>query len=209
MSRRFSTPRAARAVLVLRALITAAAALVVTFVQERTPEFALGVFQIFALLMAVLLFADSLFVRPKRSGTVSRVLGALHLLAGSLASLLEGSPEASFHWILIGWALAAGLFEALAGLVAVRGGAQGAARVEGRDRLVVGALTVLLGVVSLIVSPQYALDYVIEEAGQSFTLTGTIIGVGLFGGWAAIVAVYLGIGALSPAPASRSEKDAS
>ena len=49
-------------------------------------------------------------------------------------------------------------------------------------------------------SPEYALDYFVKDANQSFTLTGTIVGVGLFGGWAAIIAVYLGIGAFSPAP---------
>ena len=55
----------------------------------------------------------------------------------------------------------------------------------------------MLAIVTLLVSPAYSLDYFVEEAGQSFTSTGTIIGVGL-GGWAAIVAVYLGIVALDP-----------
>ena len=59
----------------------------------------------------------------------------------------------------------------------------------------------LLGVVLLFVQPAYALDYTIEEAHQTFTLTGITIGVGLFGGYAAIVAVYLGIAGFSPRPA--------
>ncbi len=50
----------------------------------------------------------------------------------------------------------------------------------------------------LFVQPAYALDYTIEEARQTFTLTGVTIGVGIFGGYAAIIAVYLGIAGFSP-----------
>ena len=44
---------------------------------------------------------------------------------------------------------------------------------------------------------QYALQYSIAGAG-SFTLTGITIGVGVFGGYTAIVAVYLAIAGFSP-----------
>ncbi|MNL67086.1 hypothetical protein D3C87_1916440 [compost metagenome] len=53
--------------------------------------------------------------------------------------------------------------------------------------------------------PAYALDYTIEEAHATFTLTGITIGVGLFGGYAAIVAVYLGIAGFSPRPAEAAD----
>lgn len=207
MTSRLPSRRAERLVLVLRAAITAVAALIVTFAQERTGEFALLVFSMFALALAVLFFAESIWVRPKQGNVVPRVLGALHLLAGSLAQLLDATPDVAFHWVLIGWAAATGAFELAVGVAGAR---RGAAAGDGRDRIVVGALTLILAVVSLVVSPGYALDYFIEEAGQSFTLTGTIVGVGLFGGWAAIVAVFLGIGAMSPAPAREaapSQKD--
>ncbi|WP_221584800.1 acyl-CoA synthetase [Microbacterium sp. G2-8] len=192
----FATPRAARTVLILRAAITAVAALVVTFVQERTATFGLTVLQMFALATAVLFFVDAVLVRERRAAAVSRVLGVIHLLAGALCQLVPADPAVAFHWILIGWAVAAGAVELTAGIA----GRRAQPTPESRDRIAVGALTLLLAAVSFVVSPQYALDYVIEEAGREFTLTGTIIGVGLFGGWAAIVAVYLGIGALSPAP---------
>ena len=45
---------------------------------------------------------------------------------------------------------------------------------------------------------QYALRYTIDEANETFTLTGIIIGVGIFGAYAAIVAVYLAIAGFSP-----------
>ncbi|WP_110589965.1 acyl-CoA synthetase [Microbacterium suaedae] len=196
MSPLFATPRAARIVLILRAVIAAVAALVVTFVQDRTGDFGLAVLQMFALATAVLFFADSVLVRERRDATTSRVLGAIHLLAGALCQLIPADPALAFHWILIGWAAAAGAVELVAGIA----GRRARATAESRDRITVGGLTLLLAAVSLVVSPQYALDYFIEEAGREFTLTGTILGVGLFGGWAAIVAVYLAIGGFSPTP---------
>ena len=56
----------------------------------------------------------------------------------------------------------------------------------------------MLGLALLLVPTQYALEYTIEDANATFTLTGIIIGVGIFGGYAAIVAVYLGIAGFSP-----------
>ncbi|MBP2436975.1 acyl-CoA synthetase [Microbacterium amylolyticum] len=194
MPARSVTPRDARVVLVLRALIVAVAALTATFVQERTGEFSLLLFQVFAGAMAILLWG---FVAYRR-GNVDRIygiLGAVHALALIAGFLPWGDAATRFHWVLIAWAVVAGSAELMSGRRARDIGEQ-----ERRDRLVVGALTLLLAVVSLVVSPQYSLDYFIEDAGRTFTLTGTIIGVGLFGGWAAIVAVYLGIGAASPAP---------
>ena len=71
-------------------------------------------------------------------------------------------------------------------------------RSQSRDAIFVGALGILIGLGLVAVPVQYALTYTIEEAGQTFTLTGITIAVGIFGGYAAIVAVYLGIAAFSP-----------
>ena len=59
-------------------------------------------------------------------------------------------------------------------------------------------LLLLLGVGLLLVNPAYSLEYFISDANQTFTLTGITIGVGLFGGYAAIIAVFLGIAGFSP-----------
>ena len=56
----------------------------------------------------------------------------------------------------------------------------------------------MFGLGLLLVPTQYALRYTIEDANATFTLTGIIIGVGIFGAYAAIVAVYLGIAGFSP-----------
>jgi len=189
MPSRTTSPRTARTMLILRALIAAVAAAIVTFAQDRSGDFALVVFLAFAIATLVVLVVDMVLrgLTPVRGAlALAYALGILLVVA------LPGAADARFHLALLIWAAAAGIVELAAGLVQ-RGSA------DARDRLTVGALTCVLAIVTLLVSPAYTLDYFVEEAGQSFTLTGTIIGVGLFGGWAAIVAVYLGIGALSPA----------
>lgn len=189
MPSRTTSPRTARTMLILRALIAAVAAAIVTFAQDRSGDFALIVFLAFAIATLVVLVVDMVLrgLTPVRGAlALAYALGILLVVA------LPGAADARFHLALLIWAAAAGIVELVAGLVQ-RGSA------DARDRLTVGALTCVLAIVTLLVSPAYTLDYFVEEAGQSFTLTGTIIGVGLFGGWAAIVAVYLGIGALSPA----------
>lgn len=77
-------------------------------------------------------------------------------------------------------------------------------RGDARDAVVVGVLGILLAVGMLLVPTGYALRYTIEEVGQTFTLTGIIIAVGIFGAYAAIVAVYLAIAGFSPRPATAS-----
>ncbi len=49
-----------------------------------------------------------------------------------------------------------------------------------------------------VVPAGFTLDYFIKDADQWFTLTGTTLAVGIFGAYAAIVAVYPGIAAFSP-----------
>ena len=69
---------------------------------------------------------------------------------------------------------------------------------ESRDAVVIGIITLILGLALLVVPTQYALQYTIDEARETFTLTGITIGVGIFGAYAAIVAVYLAIAGFSP-----------
>lgn len=194
------TPRATRILMIVRALIAAVAAIVVTFVQNRPGEFAVAALEGFLIASLAYFVAETLV----RGLNPTRVLLGLVALAGAVLALaLPGSPDARFHLALLLWAAAAGIIELVGGLLGRRRGAA-----DARDQITIGALTCVLALASLIVSPEYALDYFVEEAGQSFTLTGTIVGVGLFGGWAAIVAVYLGIGAFSPAPTNTVAKDA-
>ena len=136
------------------------------------------------------------------------------MVAGMASGLMPMRTVIGFFVVVVAWALVSGLVELVAGwrgltsrgtrreivpgVADARAAAPVGPRSESRDAVVVGAATILLGVALLFVQPAYALDYTIEEAHQSFTLTGITIGVGLFGGYAAIVAVYLAIAGFSP-----------
>ncbi|GAB3603332.1 acyl-CoA synthetase [Microbacterium aureliae] len=86
------------------------------------------------------------------------------------------------------------------------GEAPPAPRAESRDALTAGILTLVLAAGTLAVPAGFSLDYTIAEAG-SFTLTGITIAVGVFGGYAAVLAVYLGIAAFSPRPGAAQPAD--
>jgi hypothetical protein len=145
-------------------------------------------------------------------------LGGATIVAGMAAGLYPLRTPTGFFAIVIVWALVTGALEIIAGwrgltargerreiapgVADARPAAPVGPRSESRDAVVVGAVTVLLGAAMLFVQPAYALDYTIEEARATYTLTGVTIGVGLFGAYAAIVAVYLGIAGFSPRAAA-------
>jgi len=99
--------------------------------------------------------------------------------------------DAVFFAVVIVWAVASGLVELIAGLRARRTDA------TARDSITVGALGLLLAVIMLVIPAGYSLQYSVDGAG-ALTLTGIILGVGMVGGYTAIVAVYLAIAGFSP-----------
>ncbi len=183
-----------------RAVLAALAAIMVTFSPDHSAAVGLAVFSGWAIATALVLLIGAwlAFPRERRAGAV--LLGVLTLVAGMATGIPGLRSTALFFVVVIVWALAAGLAELVAGMrLRRRAGADDVARRdEGRDGILIGALTLALGVGLLLVNPAYSLEYVIAEAGRSFTLTGITIGVGLFGGYAAVIAVFLGIAGFSP-----------
>lgn len=207
-----------RHVQLARAAFAALAALMITFSSDHSAAVGLSVFSGFAIATALVLFAAAWLVYPATRRWPVVLLGAATIIAGMAGGLAPLRTVAGFFAIVVSWAIVAGLLEAVAGIRALRGPRRArtgevaawsdgsaplapAPRSESRDALVVGVLTVILGIALLFVPTGYALEYTIAEANQTFTLTGITIGVGVFGGYAAIVAVYLGIAGFSPRPA--------
>ena len=184
----------ARHVQLLRALFAAVAALMITFSPDHSHDVGLSVFGGFGIATALVFGLAAWLVAPAGRRGAPALLAAVYLVAGMVASVVALRSEALFFGLVISWALVAGLVELLIG-VTQRARLD---RTDARDAIVVGAATMALGLALLVVPGDYALDYFIEEAGRGFTLTGTIIAVGLLGAYAAIVAVYLGIAGLSP-----------
>lgn len=187
----------ARHVQLLRALFAAIAAVMITFSPDHSAPIGLTVFGGFAIATAIVLLLSAWLARP--AGQRGRVvlLAAVYLVGGMVAGAPQLRSTTTLFAVLIAWGLLAGLVELVTGLAERR-----AEPATARDTIFVGALTMVLGIAVLLVRPEYRLDYAIEEAGRSFTLTGTIIAVGLFGGYAAIVAAFLGIAGFSPRAAA-------
>lgn len=182
-----------RHVQLARALFAALAAVMVTFSPDHSAGVGLAVFSGFAMATALVLLLACWLVYTAGTRTVPLILGILTLVAGMIGGLPAVRTEIGFFVLVIAWALLTGLVELIGGIRGRRTGDP-----TGRDGVLIGILTLVLGVGLLVVNPAYSLEYFIAEAGRSFTLTGVTIGVGLFGGYCAIVAVFLGIAGFSP-----------
>lgn len=179
-----------------RAFFAALAAVMITFSPDHSAAVGLAVFSGFAIATGLAWFAAVWLVFPKGERAAAVLLGILALLAGMATGMPGLRTDTMFFVVVIAWAVLSGVVEMVAGLRARR--MPHLPRSQSRDAIFVGALSILFGIGLLAVPVQYALTYTIEEAGQTFTLTGITIAVGIFGGYAAIVAVYLGIAAFSP-----------
>ncbi|MGK9219781.1 MULTISPECIES: acyl-CoA synthetase [unclassified Microbacterium] len=187
-----------RHVQLLRALIAALAALMVTFSPDHSAAVGLSVFSGWAIATAVVLGLGTWMVTPAGQRVLPALLAFAHLFAGMAAGITSLRGPALYFVVIPVWALVAGALETGLGVAQRRRGE----RVIARDTLTIGVLTLVIGAATLLVPSGYALDYFIEDAGRTFTLTGEIIAVGLFGGYAAIVAVFLAIAGFSPASPS-------
>lgn len=181
-----------RHVQLARAALAAIAALMITFSPDHSAEVGLAVFSGFAIATGLIMFLSA-WLAAKAGGRWHYVLLGVIAILGGLASGIPALRSTTmFFVVVISWAALSGLVELLAGIRNRRAGDP-----TGRDMMTVGIATLLLAVAVLVVPQTYSLVYTIEEAG-SFTLTGIILAVGMFGAYAAIVAVYLAIAGFSP-----------
>ncbi|HWI31598.1 MAG TPA: acyl-CoA synthetase [Microbacterium sp.] len=198
------TRLAVRHVQLARAAFAAIAALMITFSPDHSAIVGLSVFSGFAIATGLIWGAAAWLVYPAGRRWLSVLMGALCIVAGMIGGLTTLRSTTLFFSVVIAWALLSGLAEGIAGWRALRhaqradAAERSAARSEERDGFTVGVITAVLGLGLLIVPGQYVLDYYIPDADQTFTLTGITIAVGVFGAYAAIVAVYLGIAGFSP-----------
>jgi hypothetical protein len=203
-----------RHVQLARAAFAAIAAVMITFSPDHSAVVGLAVFSGFAIATGLVHLLAVWLVHPAGLRWPSVLLGIVTLAAGMIGGVGPVRTVTGFFVIVIAWALVSGVIEAVSGILALRGPRAAAAgqvapwsdgtpasvlpRSDARDAVVIGALGVVLAIAMLCVQPGYALQYSIEEAHETFTLTGIIIAVGIFGGYAAIAAVYLGIAGFSP-----------
>lgn len=181
-----------RHVQLARALFAALAAVMVTFSPDHSAAVGGSVFSGFALSTALVFALSAWLVYPRGQRAVPILLAVVTGIAGLAAGVGTWRTTTFFFVLIIAWALVSGAIEILGAMRDRRAG-----RTEARDGLVVGVVTLILAVAFLFTPMDFSYDYAIEGAG-TFTLTGIIIAVGIFGGYAAIVAVYLAIAGFSP-----------
>jgi len=185
-----------RHVQLVRALFAAAAAAMITFSSDHSAAVGLAVFSGFALTTALVLALAAWFVLPAGRRWPYVLLAVFGFLAGMAGGVPAWRTDDLFFVIVIAWGLITGAVELIAGLRDRRAGEAGA-----RDSITVGAFGILLGLVLLAIPAGFTQQYEVKDAGE-FVLTGIILGVGMLGGYAAIVAVFLGIAGLTPKQAS-------
>ena len=181
-----------RHVQLLRALFAAIAALMITFSSDHSAAVGLSVFSGVVFVSALAHVLAAWLVLPAGSRWSSILLAAVGVVAGMASGIPAWRSDDLFFIVVSGWALISGGIELLAGIRARRTG-----DLLARDAITVGALGILLAVVLLLIPAGFLQEYSIEKAG-TFLLSGIILGVGMFGGYAAIVAVFLGIAGLTP-----------
>jgi hypothetical protein len=202
-SRRLSV----RALQLLRAALAALAAVMITFSPDHSAAVGLSVFSGFAIASGLILVVATVLTYPKGGRAPVGLLAALSLLAGMVTGISVWRVDAMFFGAVIAWAVLSGIVELVWGIRARRRAVDPQESSEARDSIVVGGLGILLGIALALVPAGYRLQYVIEDAG-AFELTGITIGVGIFGFYAAIVAVYLGIAGFSPRRVAPQRSDA-
>ena len=204
---------------IARAAFAALAAIMVTFSPDHSAPIGMAIFSGFAITTGIVLLIAGRWVYPVGRRHPAVALGVVAVIAGMIGGLPYFRTIPGFFGTVIAWALVSGAIEAIAGWRALRQAGhpellqrrevvpgvfdsrpivQPGPVSESRDGVVVGAMSLILGLALLFVPTRYALQYTIEEASETFTLTGITIGVGIFGAYTAIVAVYLAIAGLSP-----------
>lgn len=179
-----------------RAVFAAVAAVMITFSPDHSASVGLSAFSGFAIASGLVFALSAWLVFPAGQRWHAIVLAILNFAAGMVAGLPPLRTDDMFFAIVITWAVVTGLVELIVGLRGRRDG-----DVTARDGILIGAIGLLLAVLLLLIPAGFIQDYTVEDAG-TYQLTGIILGVGMFGGYAAIVAVFLGIAGFTPARAT-------
>ena len=175
-----------------RAAVSLVLGLVITFTGGHTATFGLIVFGVYAVLSGLLMLAATFAPRAvTEARTAFRAHGIVTVVAGVAALAVPEGGIAYLVWVLSGWAIITGALELVSGLRS-RGRA-----VAWADWIAVGALTVVLGIVTLVIPPDISQSFE-GEKNVTGLVTSPIIIVGLLSGWAIVTGVLQAISAASP-----------
>ena len=175
----------------LRAAVALIVGCAITFTPAHSAAFGLVAFGLFAVVEGAVVVAGAVGDRTERRSRGLFVLqGALTVVAGVAALVLPEGGVHYFVWVVSAWAVVTGALELVSGIRA-RGRVAAA-----RDWMILGGLTLVLAIAFLVVPPDYTqtLGGIEQVKGQ---LTASVVLVGMFGAWAIVAGVLLGIAAVS------------
>ena len=172
---------------ILRAVPSAVVALVITFSADHSTTLGFVGVGAWALATAIVLAYGAMRGLLPRSVFVAH---AALLAAGGVAALVFSTQPVAVLLFLVGTLLGVtGALELVGGIVLRRSA-------EARDRIFIGGVTALTAIAVLLIPADY--NQVISIPDKVVPpLTASVIVVGLFGAYCAIVAVYLVIAGLS------------
>lgn len=180
----------ARHVQLTRAVLAAVAALMITFSPDHSATVGLSVFGGFAIATALVLLLAAILVNRGTRRWPALIMSGVSFVLGMAASIPSLRSVTLFFVVVIVWAAVTGLVELIAGIRFKN--ADGA-----RDAVITGGAGLLLAVLLLVIPAGLVHEYMTPQ-GETMVLTGIILGVGTFGGYAAIVAVLQGIAGFTP-----------
>jgi uncharacterized membrane protein HdeD (DUF308 family) len=176
-----------------RAIAAAALACVITFAGGfYTPEYGLASFGGYAIVVG--LVGIYISARALGSGASRNVflIQAIVSIAAGIAALLGMHGGLPVLLVVIAlWGVVAGALELYAGIRSRR------VKAGARDWIFVGALTLVLAIVALVIPPDYVQHYNAPDDGGARVLNASVMVVGALGLYGAVVAVYLAIAAFS------------
>jgi uncharacterized membrane protein HdeD (DUF308 family) len=163
-----------RIVTAARAVAAAALAVVITFTADHSPTFGLLVFGVFQIVQGAIVGVGVRAVARSRAGRLILLArAALGVLLGTAALALPYAGLGTLVLLVTVASLVLGALEVLSGLRREDAGPWS------RDAIAVGGLTAVVGLLLSVLPPD------------------AVFLVGLLGAWGAVVAVYLGIAAVS------------
>jgi uncharacterized membrane protein HdeD (DUF308 family) len=176
---------------VVRALPLAAVALWITFTANHSATFGLLAFGLFGVIGGVLLGVLAfLRLRLSRVRPFFLAQAIVTIVAGGIALGFPTGGTPYLFFVLT-------LFAAVTGLLELFSGLRSRGRfVAARDWMTVGGFTIIAAIVFLLIPPGFSQSFK-DPDGVVRVLDSAVVAVGVFGAYAAIVAVYLLIAGLS------------
>lgn len=166
----------------VRAVPAIVLAIVITFSADHSAGLGLLTFGIFGVLSGLAIGVFALRGAAGAERTVQLIQATLSVLAGVAALAVTAGGLPYLVLVVSAWAVTTGFLEGYLGLRSR--GEPGA-----RDRMFVGALTIVLAIAVLVVPPDYIQPFAFDEATGE--VTASVIIVGLLGAYWAVLGIFL------------------